>query len=233
MIAPLGLATHRLFRVEDFLAELASGEPTGRAWAELSALTVAGGALYGAVIGSWTGPRMALYAAIKLPLVLELTVALTLVFAWLAAQASGLRLGFGQVLLLSARPLAVAAAILASLAPVALLFTFSAPPATIAARTAHNLLYLMHTAIVGLAGLVGTVALWRGLARLEPRRGRAGRIFLLWLVVYAVVGGEVAWALRPFVGSVYLPVTFLRDDALDGNVYEFIITDILPHLLGL
>jgi hypothetical protein len=43
------------------------------------------------------------------------------------------------------------------------------------------------------------------------------------------VGGEVAWMLRPFVGSVYLPVVFLRDDALNGNVYEFIFTDILPH----
>ena len=48
----------------------------------------------------------------------------------------------------------------------------------------------------------------------------------------AVVGGEVAWALRPFVGSVYLTVAFVREDALDGNVYEFIWTDIRPHLVG-
>jgi hypothetical protein len=27
-----------------------------------------------------------------------------------------------------------------------------------------------------------------------------------------------------------MPVVFLRPDALDGNVYEFIFTDILPHL---
>jgi len=45
------------------------------------------------------------------------------------------------------------------------------------------------------------------------------------------VGGEVAWSLRPFVGSVYEPTTFLRRDALDGNVYEFVITDIVPYLL--
>ena len=49
---------------------------------------------------------------------------------------------------------------------------------------------------------------------------------------FALVGGEVAWALRPFVGSVYKPVVFLRADALDGNVYEFIFTEILPHLLS-
>ena len=53
-----------------------------------------------------------------------------------------------------------------------------------------------------------------------------------WVLAYALVGGEVAWALRPFVGSVYEPVAFLRQDALDGNVYEFIVTDIVPHLGG-
>jgi hypothetical protein len=49
---------------------------------------------------------------------------------------------------------------------------------------------------------------------------------------YALVGGEVAWAFRPFVGSVYYPITFLRKDALHGNVYEFIVTNIVPHFLS-
>ena len=61
-------------------------------------------------------------------------------------------------------------------------------------------------------------------------RRLAGRIRASWIAIYAFVGGEVAWMLRPFVGSVHLPVVFLRDDALQGNVYEFILTDILPHL---
>jgi hypothetical protein len=57
-------------------------------------------------------------------------------------------------------------------------------------------------------------------------------VCLVWLAAFALVGGEIAWVLRPFVGSVYKPVVFLRGDALDGNVYEFVFTDILPHLLG-
>jgi hypothetical protein len=32
------------------------------------------------------------------------------------------------------------------------------------------------------------------------------------------------------VASVYEPVAFLRPNALDGNVYEFIVLDIVPHL---
>jgi hypothetical protein len=58
--------------------------------------------------------------------------------------------------------------------------------------------------------------------------------YALWVLAYALVGGEVAWALRPFVGSVSPahPLVFLREDALTGNVYEFIGTDIAPYLFS-
>ena len=72
------------------------------------------------------------------------------------------------------------------------------------------------------------------LRRLRPEATDARRlrtVFAAWLLTFALVGGEVAWSLRPFVGSVYEPTTFLRRDALDGNVYELVITDIVPYLL--
>jgi hypothetical protein len=125
--------------------------------------------------------------------------------------------------------LAAGSLLLAALAPVALLYTLSAPPPTEEARTAHNLLYLLHTAFVGGSGLAGMAVLWRGM-RSFGRPARA--VFFIWIAAFALAGGEVAWALRPFVGSVYKPVVFLRPDALHGNVYEFVFTDILPHLLG-
>lgn len=193
---------------------------------------MAGGALYGAVIGSWTGPRLALYAAIKLPLVLELTAALTVVFAWMVARLAGLPLALSRIVVLSALPLAVASLVLVSLTPVAAFFTYCARPADLTAQTTHNVLYLMHTALVALAGLAGTLTLLEALRRLGLPLPRTLGVYAGWLLTYALVGGEVAWALRPFVGSVYYPVAFLREDALDGNVYEFVFTDILPYLLG-
>ena len=94
------------------------------------------------------------------------------------------------------------------------------------------MLYLLHTLLVGLAGLAGMAMLWHTLERLAGDRRRARRIFVVWVLAFALVGGEVAWALRPFVGSIYYPAAFLRPDALDGNVYEFIWHDIVPYLLG-
>jgi hypothetical protein len=198
----------------------------------LSAVMVAASALYGAVLGSWHGGRLALFVSLNLPLVLLATSALTVVFAWMVARLFGVPLSPGRTAVLGFRALTVASLLMASLAPVAALFTYAAPPPSQAARTAHNLLYLMHTAIVGACGLAGAWALGRSLRRVAPS-GRAARsAHAAWLLAYALVGGEVAWVLRPFVGSVYEPVAFLRQDALEGNVYEFIVTDIVPHLVG-
>ena len=213
----------------DLLDEVTAGRSLFRGWLALSLLMILSAAAYGAVLGLWHGPRLALYVAAKLPLVLLLTSALTVPFSWAGAALLGLPLRFGQVVVLTFLALAAGSLLLAALAPVALLFTLSAPPPVPEARTAHNLLYLLHTLFVGACGLAGTAVLRRGM-RAFGKPARA--VFFVWIAAFALVGGEVAWVLRPFVGSVYKPVVFLRPDALDGNVYEFVFTDILPHLLG-
>jgi hypothetical protein len=80
--------------------------------------------------------------------------------------------------------------------------------------------------------MAGTHALWDGMCRLGRPRASVRGAYVLWVLAYALVGGEVAWALRPFVGSVSprYPLVFLREDALKGNVYEFIGADIVPYL---
>lgn len=198
----------------------------------LFALMILGAATYGIVLGMWHGPRLALYCAIKLPLVLIVTTAITIAFSWLSARLLGVPLAFAQTVSLNLLALGTAATLLASLAPIAWLFTISSPPPDTAARTTHNLLYLMHTAFVAICGIGGMRSLWIALAEIPAAASAKTAVFAIWIVTYALVGGEVAWALRPFVGSVSpdLPVVFLRPDAVRGNVYEFIWTDILPHL---
>jgi hypothetical protein len=200
------------------------------AW-RLLMIMAAGAATYGVVLGAWRGGLQMLYSAIKLPLVLAVTSVLTLAFNWLTGYLLGLRISFSQAAALTFLVLATASIVLASLAPVAGLFVFSAPTPSFTERATHNLLYLMHTGLVGLAGLLGTSILWRALAYHVDHTGRAAKIFTVWLTTFTIVGGEAAWALRPFVGSIYYPVAFLRTDPLDGNVYEFILRDIAPYLL--
>lgn len=221
-----------LQRPDVLLADVLAGRDLGWHWARLALLMAACAAMYGAVLGHWQGARLSLYVALKLPLVLFSTSALTVLFHWIASALLGLPLRFKQVAVLTFLGLAAGSVLLASLAPVAWLFTVSAPEPSATARTAHNLLYLMHTCIVAASGLAGTGMLWRALRQTGRPEPTLRGVYLLWVLSYALVGGEVAWALRPFVGSVYHPIVFLRDDALHGNVYEFILTDIVPHLLS-
>lgn len=198
----------------------------------LLAVMTTAAAIYGASLGSWHGTRLALYDAVKLPLALVLTSTITVGFNWVAARLLGIALRFSQVAVLTFVGLATAAVLLASLAPVAWFFTYCVPDPDAAARTTHNGLYLLHTAFVALCGLAGSRTLWQAMRRLPNATRTLAGAYVLWVLAYAVVGGEVLWALRPFVGSVSpdFPVVFLRRDALDGNVYEFIGTDIIPYL---
>lgn len=218
----------------DVLADdLVAGNRVPRRWLELVALMMVSAAIYGAVLGWWHGMRLAGYVAAKLPTVLILTSSFTMLFSWVIARTFGLPLRFSQVGALTFLALSTGSVLLASLSPVAWLFTVTAPPPTPEARTAHNLLYLMHTMLVGVSGLVGTATLWRALRATRLPAPRLAGAYVAWLAAYALVGGEVAWILRPFVGSVSPehPIVFLRHDALDGNVYEFVFRDIVPYLL--
>ena len=212
------------------LEDLRADREVGRHSLFLALVITFCGAIYGAVLGSWHGSQLALYVAIKVPLLLLLTAAITSLFNWIVAALHGLPMRFRQVGALSLLPLSIAAVVAASLAPVAWLFTTSLPPPSSSQQTLHNLLYLTHTLLVAASGVAGTSALRDVLVEICGSEPLARRIRFSWVVAYAFVGGEVAWMLRPFVGSVYLPVVFLREDALNGNVYEFIFTDILPHL---
>ena len=199
-------------------------------WPRLLLMIVGGSACYGATMGLWHGPRLAAYVAIKLPLALLVTSALTMGFNWLAARLAGLHLPLPQVATMTFGALATGAMLLLALVPVALLFTWTFPAPSTEARATHNLLILIHTVLVGAACSTGTVSLFGFLRRIAPSRRTARAVFAAWFLMFAFVGGEVAWAFRPFIGSIYLEQRFLRDDALDGTVYEFILFDVMPYL---
>jgi hypothetical protein len=224
--------TRLLHQRDRLLTLILSDRSLTRTLGELTLLMTLSAAGYGAVLGFWHGTRLSLYDAAKLPLVLVLTSTFTMCFSWVAALAMNLPLRFAQVAVLTFLALATASVVLLSLAPVAWFFTLCAPSPSTASRATHNALYLMHTTFVAGCGIAGTRTLWAGMCRLDRPRAAVRRVYLLWILGYALVGGEVAWALRPFVGSVspLYPVAFLRKDALKGNVYEFIGADIVPYL---
>jgi len=65
------------------------------------------------------------------------------------------------------------------------------------------------------------------LARLLVRWGGSAavgrRVLFAWLLGNFLLGSQLSWILRPFIGSPGLPVEFLRENALKGNFYETVL----------
>lgn len=225
--APLELTVASLCRLDDALVtRVRAGQdlPKIALWAVT--LTLCGGALYGFVFGLWRAPEQALYAAVKLPLLLLLIVTASAVINGFLALVLRARIGVMQGLVAILLALSVAAVMLAAVAPVALLFVLGVPgPGHPTAtpeelyRTAEYVL-LFHTVVIGACGVAGNLRLFRLLQRLAPSPAIARRVFVSWLLVDGLVGTQLSWILRPFLCKPTLEPEFVRQDALAGNFFE-------------
>jgi hypothetical protein len=171
-------------------------------------LFAAGACLYGAALGSYeTRALQALCSAAKMPLLLGLSALICLPSFAVIGTVLGLRADLGRACrgLLAAQ--ATVALALASFAPLTVLLYASGCS--------------YRAAIVGNGALAGQVTLRRHFRPLELRNPRHRVARRVWLALYIFVAIQLAWVLRPFVGSPGVPTRFLREDAWD-NAYVIV-----------
>lgn len=186
------------------------------------ALTAGAGlAAYGFTVGFWRDPVMGFYVAVKLPLLIALTLGCNGLLNGLLGLLLGTGLGFRQSLLALLSSFALAVLILGSLAPVTFFLALNAPPPSAAnAASAHAAYLVTHTVLIGFAGITANLHLHRLLAAKAPTATTATTTLLAWLGGNAFLGAQFSWILRPFFGSPGLKVEFLRADPMTGNFYQ-------------
>ena len=166
------------------------------------------GMLYGAAMGTFAGVGgdrlwQVAYSAIKVPLLLLATFLIGLPSFFVLNTLFGLRRDFAEPLRALVAAQAGLAIVLASLAPLTLLWYASSANYEAALRF-NGLMF----AVASLAGQ----RLLRGLLSAAGRRNpRHRRMLWTWLAIYIFVGIQMAWVLRPFVGDPGLPVQFFRE----------------------
>jgi hypothetical protein len=196
-------------------------DPSRRRVAVAAAVSVGGLALYGFSVGYWRSPLMGCYVAVKLPLLVFLTLGFNGLLNGLLGMLLGTGLGFRQSWLALLSSFSLAALMLGSLAPVTWLLAWNAPaPDSEHAASAHAAYLVAHTVLIGTAGLAANLHLHRQLAARAPSHAAAVATLLAWLGGNGFLGAQFSWVLRPFFGSPGLKVEFLREDALEGTFYE-------------
>ncbi len=190
---------------------------------DLALVTVAASAVYGLSIGMQGGLLQATASAIKLPLVLLGSAAISLPVLHVACAISGCRLRPAQLSALVLQALAAGTAIMAGLAPliVVLWLTVSAhePGATGPSDWfVYRRVVLMGLAVAATGGLFGATRLLRAV----PLRAAAA-----WSAVFLTTGLQLSWLLRPVVG---MPGRFVALRPLESNALSEILTAIAAVL---
>jgi hypothetical protein len=199
-------------------------------------LIVAGAGLYGGAMGCWRAPLAGLFVAIKFPLILLLVSLGNALLNAMLAPLLGLNLGLRQCFLAILASFASASVILGAFSPLILFMVWNAPPMTTDLRDSagtYNFIQLTHVGVIAFAGLAANLRLaqllheWSGSARV------ARRVLVAWLAGNLILGSQLCWILRPFIGSPNLPVEFLRAEAFHGNFYETLFRGLIRLVGGI
>jgi len=182
-------------------------------------------AIYGILMGASRSLLQALLSAIKLPILFLLTLAICFPTLYIFNTIFGSRQKVGQYFVLLLSCISVAGLLLIAFAPITLFFLLT---------TDHYQFYkLLNVAILAIAGFFGVRYLYQGMsvvgqtAKADDKKLQ--RILILWIVLYAFVGSQLAWTIRPFFGSPGMGVEIIRD--LHGNFYTDIVRAV-SEILG-
>jgi hypothetical protein len=186
------------------------------------------GAVYGAFMGLYSVLRsdganwaQLVAATVKVPLLFLLTLVVTFPSLYVFSALARSRLALSETARILLAAITVNLAVLASFGPVTGFFTLS--------TDSYPFMIVLNVLFFGISGLVGIGFLRKAMdAVFDPRtppapppapppvRVRAepaGAVFRVWAVIFGVVGAQMGWILRPFVGTPTLPFQMFRPRA--------------------
>jgi len=153
--------------------------------------------LYGVSMGMFRGYWPALVSGLKLPFLYLFTLLICFPALYALNCTHGPRLKVLECLRLLLIATSANAAALASYAPFSLFFTLTT------SRAGYSFLVLMHVVVFGASAIVSLaviVLIFRATAAELGHRLR-GQVVVPWGILYAFVGTQMSWVLRPWIGS--------------------------------
>jgi hypothetical protein len=208
-----------------FFVEIREGVELGRKMRAMLVSSIAFFALYGAVMGSTHSLWQALSSAVKLPLLFLATLVVCSPTLYFFNLIFGSSQSLTQNFTLILTAITVTAVLLLSFAPIVLFFLLT--------TNHYQFFKLLNVGVFAISGLVGVMFLSQGMRVVSTsgKEGAAARrnVVRLWILIYAFVGSQMAWTLRPFIGAPSMKFELFRQ--LGGNFYANIFASI-GEILG-
>ncbi len=216
-----GLVRGVLVLESSLIDRVAQGRGLGKVLTTATLVLALGCGAYGIAMGVWRSPLQSLSAGLKLPAMFLATAALT---AGLDVVLCGLlraRIRPAQALTASVLAMAILGSVLGSVAPIAAFVSLQVgPPRGAASVSTSHWLLTGHVLVLGMAGIVAVSRLRGLLDALIPDTAVSRRVLWAWMLTHGIVGAQMSWVLRPFVGNPTLPVRVFRPRAWEGSFFE-------------
>ncbi|MEH2367042.1 actin-binding WH2 domain-containing protein [Nostoc sp.] len=182
-------------------------------------------AAYGGIIGAYHSWMQAISSAIKLPALYLITLLICIPTLFFANIIFGSKRTFAQHLALVLTAVSVTSVLLFSFAPITLFFLIT--------TNNYQFLILLNVFIFAITGFIGISSLYQATSLVleqddESTKTRQ-KILQFWLFLYAFVGSQLGWTLRPFFGTPGSVFELFRER--EGNFYLSVIKS-LSYLFG-
>ncbi len=181
---------------------------------------------YGIIMGSYNSWMQAISSGAKLMSLLFLTLIICFPSFYIVQLVLGSKVKIKQLAVMMLSGFLMTTTIMLAFAPIVLLFQLSGDN--------YNFLKFLHVGVFVFSGFFGMRAVLDALRSsfadqgVYPQIGLS--IFRVWVIIFAFVGVQLAWNLRPFVGFKDMPFELLRQDT-QGNFYSSMIKS-LGEMVG-
>jgi len=173
--------------------------------------------IYGIVMGSYNGFLQSMVTGIKIPCLIFLSLLICFPALFVIQYMIGSTMTLYQMTNIILSGFVVFSTIALSFAPIVIFFMITS--------NNYAFLKLLHVAIFTFSGIFAVKTIIDGLTfscekkNIYPKLGM--KIFKIWVVILAFVSSQLAWNLRPFVGSRELKFELFR--VKDSNFYVAVI----------
>lgn len=175
---------------------------------------------YGLIMGSFNGFTQSLVTSIKMPVLIFLSLFICFPAFYVIQFLLGSKMSVLHMANMILSGFIVFTTIALSFSTIVLFFMFTG--------NNYAFLKLLHVAIFIFSGIFGMRTIINGLkyvcekTNVYPKMGI--NVFKFWIVIFAFVSMQLAWNLRPFVGSRDLPFELFREK--EGNFYLAVIQSV-------